>query len=410
MPSTCFYTISEQLVFKSNGVKLPDIPIVMCGSLISNLKSFISSQSKNDDTYILICDSALYDIIGMDLRKTINCEVLVLGERPKRTVQLAQEISLKFAQYSYALILGSGTVVDLGKYAATLAGKPFFVLPTAPSSTSYSSTFAVLYNNGVVEFLHTSAPSAIYVDINLIAEAPVELIISGLSECLAFYTLEIDWLISHLTFGEKYNAEVYNFLLQYLDKVFAASQQIVLHNKSALVVLMNCLLAAGLVIGLSDFSYLFQSVYNISNVLKSLYGCFSGINNNKHLIVNTSLIYRLQKYLLNEQIPVMYNNPVALDTKLGIVIEQLERKNAVDFRELNYKIAVSWEMIKNRLATMPDIAKLYRDIGLNYNYRDLFISKNAYIKSVQTAPFMVSSFSSLDIAMYVNPELIAKFI
>ena len=98
--------------------------------------------------------------------------------------------------------VGSGTLTDIVRYAAHLAGCEFVSVPTAASMDGYASGVAALERDGVKLTLPARAPAAIFADPRIAAEAPAEMTRAGIGDLLAKATARVDWLATHLLYGE----------------------------------------------------------------------------------------------------------------------------------------------------------------------------------------------------------------
>lgn len=394
--NTC--TIPERLVFACSNIKIPDIPIILCKNIISDIKYLISRYPEYKN-YLVVCDNIAYDFWGKDIVSAFNCDALLLGEKPEALYSKAHAISKDFVKYDYIIVLGAGTVVNIAKYAASIVDKPYCIIPTAPSTSGYTSSISVLQNKEIKSFFRVNLPHSIYVDYNIISAAPTALIIKGINECLSYYFAEMDWMVSNFFSPNSYNKDLYDFLKPYLQNLVALLLQVGLKSRNFIIVLVECLLACGLVNYISNGGHLLQSTNNIMLATNMLYNNKSATSMNCGVVSNI-FVYRLQKYLLSRT-PVMYNNTnIAIEDIPDFIKDVLSYKNKFDFRNFNYKLAVHWEEISNKFKTVPDILKIYKEINQMLTYKDLFISRTLYHKIIKTASFMNSSFNFLDIAVY----------
>ncbi len=86
--------------------------------------------------------------------------------------------------------LGSGTVNDICKYATYLEGKNYISFPTAASMNGYTSANASILINGYKKSLVAHLPRAIYIDTNIIANAPLRLTLSGFADFICCSTVQ----------------------------------------------------------------------------------------------------------------------------------------------------------------------------------------------------------------------------
>lgn len=84
--------------------------------------------------------------------------------------------------------MGGGKTIDTAKIAADRAGIPVIIVPTIASTDAPCSGCAVIYTeNGIFESVYYQKmnPQIVLVDLNVIAQAPVRFLISGMGDALA---------------------------------------------------------------------------------------------------------------------------------------------------------------------------------------------------------------------------------
>lgn len=97
--------------------------------------------------------------------------------------------------------VGGGKVLDAAKYIAFLNNLPFISIPTSTSNDGFSSSGCSLIVNGRRTSVHATMPFGIIVDIDVIKNAPMKFIYSGLGDIVSKITAVYDWY-----FEEQHNA------------------------------------------------------------------------------------------------------------------------------------------------------------------------------------------------------------
>ena len=100
------------------------------------------------------------------------------------------------------LAVGSGTVNDIVKMAASETALPYAVFATAPSMNGYTSAIAAIEVGGVKRTLPAAAPVLVAADPDVLAAAPPRMARSGLADLLSKPVASADWRMSHLLRGE----------------------------------------------------------------------------------------------------------------------------------------------------------------------------------------------------------------
>lgn len=89
--------------------------------------------------------------------------------------------------------LGGGKALDVAKYVASLAGLPYYAVPTSLSNDGFCSPQASLTLQERKRSLPTGLPHAVIVDLDVCLRAPVALWRSGIGDLAAKFTAVGDW-------------------------------------------------------------------------------------------------------------------------------------------------------------------------------------------------------------------------
>ena len=108
----------------------------------------------------------------------------------------------------WPVVVGSGVLTDIVRYAAHALSRDFVSVPTAASMDGYASGAAAMQIDGVKVTSPARPPVGIYADPGVIAAAPTDLTRAGIGDLLAKVTARVDWLASHLLYGEPFPAAI----------------------------------------------------------------------------------------------------------------------------------------------------------------------------------------------------------
>src|SRR5215471_11361704 len=93
--------------------------------------------------------------------------------------------------------VGGGKALDVAKYAASLAGLPYFAVPTSLSNDGFCSPQASLTLEGKRRSLPTGLPEAVIVDLTVCQRAPLTLWHSGVGDLCSKFTAVSDWKLAY---------------------------------------------------------------------------------------------------------------------------------------------------------------------------------------------------------------------
>lgn len=102
------------------------------------------------------------------------------------------------------LCVGSGTVNDVCKTAATKLHVPQLTVGSAPSMDGYTSASASLELNNTKATVSVNAPVGVICDVNLMAQAPMRLLWAGLGDMAAKACSLCEWEMASVILGEHY--------------------------------------------------------------------------------------------------------------------------------------------------------------------------------------------------------------
>ena len=102
------------------------------------------------------------------------------------------------------IAVGSGVINDIGKILSTLTGKKYVIIATAPSMDGYASLGSSMELDGVKTSLNSRFPDVIIGDTDILKNAPLKMLKSGLGDMIAKLISIGEWRISSLISGEYY--------------------------------------------------------------------------------------------------------------------------------------------------------------------------------------------------------------
>jgi glycerol-1-phosphate dehydrogenase [NAD(P)+] len=139
---------------------------------------------------------SILDVARRSLREH-GIAAALLHEVKEASVEEA--VSLLGAVLSSCKVLigvGGGKALDVAKYTASLAGLPYFAVPTSLSNDGFCSPQASLTLEGKRRSLPTGLPEALVVDLAVCQRAPRMLWHSGVGDLCSKFTAVSDWKLA----------------------------------------------------------------------------------------------------------------------------------------------------------------------------------------------------------------------
>ena len=106
--------------------------------------------------------------------------------------ELEDELA-KLPAHNCVIGLGGGQALDVAKFIAWKLGKPLFQAPTSMSVNAAFGHRTGLRFSGNVRYIGWAVPEAVYVDFDVIQNAPPVVNRSGICEILCYHTAHADW-------------------------------------------------------------------------------------------------------------------------------------------------------------------------------------------------------------------------
>lgn len=152
---------------------------------------------------LIVADETTWGVAGKDLSVDLKAKgfdvkraLLPIDSfegRPVATDLNGELVARKVVGVDFIVGVGGGTVLDVAKYAGFLKGKLHVAFPTAPSMNGIASNVMALKVHGVKTTNPVAPPVAVVCDLNVLCEAPAEMVASGFADLASKPTSFTDW-------------------------------------------------------------------------------------------------------------------------------------------------------------------------------------------------------------------------
>lgn len=178
---------------------------------------------------------------GLDVRKYVFAKENL--EPDEANVGLAM---MNFDPTCDAVIgVGSGVINDICKIVANVSNKYYVIVGTAPSMDGYASATSSMTMDGLKISLGSKCADMIIGDLDILCNAPVKLMISGLGDMLAKYVSICEWRIAHVITGEYYCEEIAKLVRASLKKCVDQAESLLKRDKAAVKAVFEGLVVCG---------------------------------------------------------------------------------------------------------------------------------------------------------------------
>jgi len=202
---------------------------------------------------LVVCDQNTYRACGWKVmeilqEKKLDCVKFETGDMPLIPDEEAMEMIQKEVTDETELILGvgSGVINDLCKIVSHQNGLPYYIVATAPSMDGYASVGSALILKGAKVTLNAAPPKAIIADVDVLKDAPMDMLQAGYGDIVGKYSCLNDWKLSALINDEYFCQRVYDITYDTANKVRTLADGIVARDVEAVQALMDALVVVGI--------------------------------------------------------------------------------------------------------------------------------------------------------------------
>jgi len=237
----------------------PDMDIYIGNGIIDNSGDYIKKKNLGKKV-LVVTDNVVDDVAGKKVVEILSqtgfdvklCilereDELVPDETALGEVLLALEDDIDFLA-----AVGSGSINDVTRYVAFNTDRPFVSIGTAPSMDGYTSVIAPLIYNDLKVNKPAVCPDVLICDLDIMKEAPYDLIISGFGDVVGKYIAIADWILGRFINGESYCPVNVEIVFQAVEKCMANVEQIKQRSNKGIKSLVEALILAGVTILILD--------------------------------------------------------------------------------------------------------------------------------------------------------------
>lgn len=209
---------------------------------------------------LLVADRNTFATCGDTVAAKLGCRVesILIYQRqgvliPDETA-IAELMDAVSEKTDLIVGIGSGVIQDLCKYVSFQKGLPYHIIATAPSMDGYASTGAALILGGMKVTVPCHVPEAILADVEILKNAPMELIQSGYGDILGKFSCLNDWKLSHVVNGEYFCSFIHDLMQDMVMRTKDLGPRLRNRDAEAVQTLMEALVGAGVAMALAGNS------------------------------------------------------------------------------------------------------------------------------------------------------------
>ena len=340
------------------------------------------------------------------------------------TVETSDELrALVPKDAKFLMVMGSGTMNDLTKWAATALDIPYVVIATAPSMNGYTSSISALSVAGFKTTQNIRPAAAVFADVNILKDAPIEMIRAGLGDLLSKNVCNADWRLSHLLRGTYFCGVPQQMTRRQEDYYLSHAAELGARDPAAVQMLTEAIMNSGFsmaIVGESSpssgsehlIAHYWEMMDDLAGQPTELHGARVGVGT----LIAADLYERALKMTpADVDLARAKQNHKSAD-ELRALVDRFYGAVAGKTFEETVKKAVPWDEKEKQLATLRDNwAGVWADVkqylrpraeierymtaaGCPVRARDLKVSRLDTYNAISYARLMRNRYTILDVA------------
>ena len=233
---------------------------IICRSgAVNEIPAVIRSYSAKN--VFVLCDKNIYLAAGEKVCRILEKEGIAFTlcvlpeEKPAPDERTVGSAIMHFDTSADMIVaVGSGVVNDTGKILAAVSKIPYCIVATAPSMDGYASATSSMERNGLKVSLPSKAANVIIGDTDVLKNAPLPMLSSGLGDMLAKYVSICEWRISAIVTGEYYCEFVAELIRSALKKCVSNAEGLMKREEAAVEAVFEGLCIGGIAMTLAGLS------------------------------------------------------------------------------------------------------------------------------------------------------------
>ena len=268
--------------------------------------------------------------------------------------------------------VGSGVINDISKILSNLTKNPYIIVATAPSMDGYASATSSMTMDGIKVSLPSKCADVILGDLDVLCDAPLKMMISGLGDMLAKYVSICEWRLSHLITGEYYCEEIAAMVRSALKRCVDNADGLLRRDEEAVAAVFDGLVLcgramkyAGLSRPASGVEHYFSHVWDMRGAEFGTPVEFHGIQCAVGTLLAVNLYEKLVKIIPDREKALEYAANFDFqswsETLRVFIGKGAEEMIALEAKEQKYNVERHAERLEHILSHWDDILEIIRE-------------------------------------------------
>ena len=221
--------------------------------------SRLETLCEKKESILIVADENTFCAAGEKVEKALSMKTVKKVIFSGETVLIPDEDAIERVRENLdgadlILGIGSGVIQDLCKYVSFFENRPYMIVATAPSMDGYASDGAAMILGGMKETVKARLPRAIIADIDVLKQAPLEMIKAGFGDIVGKYSALCDWKLSQIVNGEYFCQYIYDTTYKMIENTLCTVDGILERNDESIKALTEALLVVGIMMSFAGSS------------------------------------------------------------------------------------------------------------------------------------------------------------
>lgn len=200
----------------------------------------------------LLADHTTFGAAGKKIKEILEgaglkVDAHILKDKPYADDITAEDVAAHVTpEYRAIVSCGSGTITDLAKFSAYRYQLPQIAVATAPSMNGYASGIVALTENGIKTTRVVNPPLAVIADLDILAEAPIEMIRAGLGDVISKSVCSADWKIASMIRGDRFCMKPFEMIKDLEELYMNDAAKLQKRDKNVIGALTEALVFSGI--------------------------------------------------------------------------------------------------------------------------------------------------------------------
>lgn len=327
-----------------------------------------------DQNTYAACGQKVAEILKEKIADTLifTCEGYLVPDE-----KAVAEVEKHLDGIDFVVGVGSGVINDICKYVTFQHKMQYMIVATAPSMDGFASSGAAMIMGGMKITYTTHAPTYIVADVDVVKNAPLDMIRSGYGDIIGKYSSLNDWKLAALINHEHFCPDIYKLVYEVTEETRSQVQAIVARDDEAIAFLTKALVLIGVTLTLlgstrpgsgseHHLSHFFEIVGLIHNQPYFLHGT--------DVAYSTIVTAKMREHICQMKAPAFTTVPRETRLKAyeriyanfaGEVLKIQEDAHSYE-KDRNAQYEIVWPEIIHVLSECPsadEIAQMFIDAG-----------------------------------------------